>query len=94
MATFIDIPSESSTLPMSTKGPVPRRGLGVKVQMIFYPSDALRDAIWEAADGDDINVSEWIVRTIAAKLKRPDLAVVPRKRLGRPRTARPGNGHP
>ncbi len=38
-----------------------------------------------AADRDQVPLSEFFVRAVAEKLGRPDLAVVPRKKPGRPR---------
>jgi hypothetical protein len=45
----------------------------------------LKEAIGEAADGERMAMNEWVCRTVAKALGRPDLAAVPRKRFGRPR---------
>ena len=39
----------------------------------------------QAADEEGLPLSEFIVRVVADYLGRPDLAVVPRKKPGRPR---------
>jgi len=44
-----------------------------------------RDAVGELADRAGISMNEWIVRTIAQNIGRPELATIPRKRMGRPR---------
>lgn len=37
------------------------------------------------ADESQIPMGEYLVRLVAEKARRPDLAFVPRKRMGRPR---------
>lgn len=57
-----------------------------KVATLFVNIDErLKDAIGDAADSEDIPMNEWIAKTLARVLKRPELAKVPRKRVGRPR---------
>lgn len=47
----------------------------------------LKELVGKAADELGIPMSEYIVRVLAEHFGRPDLAVVPRKRPGRPRKA-------
>lgn len=50
-----------------------------------YALPELKQLVGEAADRADIAMSEWVVRALAEKLGRPDLAIVPRKKPGRRR---------
>lgn len=57
-----------------------------KVATLFVNIDErLKDAIGEAADSEDLPMNEWISKTLAKVLKKPEFAKVPRKRVGRPR---------
>lgn len=50
-----------------------------------YMDPRLKDLAGAEADKAGLPLSEFIVRALAEKLKRLDLAIVPRKRPGRPR---------
>lgn len=39
----------------------------------------------KAADDEGFNLSEYVVKVLAEHLGRPDLVIVPRKKIGRPR---------
>jgi hypothetical protein len=54
-----------------------------KVELRGYVDERLRDLAVEAADAENLPLSEWVAHIVAKALKRPDLAEVPRKRLGR-----------
>lgn len=56
-----------------------------KVELKGYVDERLRDLAIAYADEQDIPLSECVAYLVAKALRRPDLAVVPRKRLGRPR---------
>jgi hypothetical protein len=62
----------------------------VDILQVHFPPE-LKRILGEAADKHDIPMSELVVRIVAKELapNRPDLAIVPRKRLGRPRKAEP-----
>ncbi len=45
----------------------------------------LKELAGDAADKEGLPLSEWVVRLIAERLGRPDLATIPRKRPGRHR---------
>ena len=45
----------------------------------------LKRLLAEEADKEGLPLSELVARVCAAYVKRPDLAVVPRKKMGRPR---------
>jgi hypothetical protein len=62
----------------------PRRAKVTEQIHISSPPE-LKSLAGRAADEEGYPLSEWVVRLIAEKLKRPDLAVVPRKKMGRPR---------
>jgi len=48
-------------------------------------SPDLKEAIGVAADREEIPMNEWVCRTVAKALGKPELATVPRKPFGRPR---------
>ncbi len=50
-----------------------------------YVDSRLRDLIEELADKDNIAISDCVAALLATAVGRPDLAEVPRKRMGRPR---------
>ena len=54
-----------------------------KVELRGYVDERLRELAVEAANAENIPLSEWVAHLVAKALKRPDLAEVPRKRLGR-----------
>jgi hypothetical protein len=60
----------------------------VEALNVYFPSE-LKQIVGQEADKQDIPMSELVVRIVAKALapKRPDLAVIPRKRSGRPRKA-------
>lgn len=45
----------------------------------------LKEVIARQADQEGLPMNELIVRLLARAFSRPDLAVIPRKRMGRPR---------
>ena len=53
---------------------------------VYFPGE-LKDLLGHEADRLGIPMSELVVRVCAASLApdRPDLAIVPRKKMGRPR---------
>lgn len=50
-----------------------------------YADPRLKDLAGEAADREGLPLSEFVVKVLAERLGRPELALVPRKRPGRPR---------
>jgi hypothetical protein len=65
-----------------------------EVQIVAVPitgvcDPELKRLCWQAADAAALPLSEWIARVLAKEIGRPDLAVVPRKKLGRPRKELP-----
>ncbi len=54
-----------------------------KMEVKMLPE--LRDLLGRVADAEDLPMNEYLVRLLARHLKRPDLATIPRKKLGRPR---------
>jgi hypothetical protein len=56
-----------------------------KVELRGYVDERLRALAIEYADAQNIPLSECVAHLVAKALKRPDLAAVPRKRLGRRR---------
>jgi hypothetical protein len=65
------------------------------VDIRVYASEELKELAWDAAEKEGVPLSEYIVRVLASHLARPDLRIVPRKNIGRPRVKHPvnGNGH-
>ena len=57
----------------------------VKIAIHGYVDSRLRDIIEELADKEDIAISDCVAALLAKAVDRPDLAEVPRKRMGRPR---------
>ena len=66
---------------------VPSRLLKEKVELKGYVDSRLRDVVLAYADEQDLPLSEAVAHLIAKAMRRPDLAKVPRKRIGRPRRA-------
>lgn len=62
------------------------------VKLAVYCDPELKDVAGKEADKENLPLSEWIVRAMAEKAGRPDLAKVPRKAYGRPRKTTNGNG--
>ena len=55
-------------------------------QVIFAPvHPELKKLAGEAADRENLPLNEFVARILASHLGRPDLAQVPRKKMGRPR---------
>lgn len=46
----------------------------------------LKELIGQAADDEGVPMNEWVAEVLAKKLHRPDLAKIPRKPFGRPRS--------
>jgi len=57
---------------------------GEKTQIKGYVDSRLRDLVIADADARNIPLSEAVAQALAKAYGRPDLATVPRKRLGRP----------
>lgn len=53
-----------------------------RVELKGYCDARLRDIVVAMAEREDIPLSEMIARLVAKAVDRPDLAKVPRKRLG------------
>lgn len=53
--------------------------------MQVYCDPRLKQIVSDAATNARLPLSEYIVRVLAKEFKRPDLAIVPRKPMGRPR---------
>lgn len=51
----------------------------------FRLSEELKEEIGRAADAADMAMNEFMAKVLAEQLGRPDLAAIPRGRLGRPR---------
>lgn len=45
----------------------------------------LKEILGQAADAENIPMNHFVARLLARAVKRPDLAVIPHKRVGRPR---------
>lgn len=45
---------------------------------------ALVDLIEKEADRAGMHLNEWLAEVIAKKMRRPELAIIPRRRMGRP----------
>jgi len=54
-------------------------------QIMVYCSPELKRLAGEWADAAGVPLSEFVVRALAERIERPDLAIVPRKKSGRPR---------
>lgn len=65
------------------------------VDIRVYASEELKELAWDEAEKIGLPLSEYIVRVLADHLSRPDLRVIPRKAMGRPRAKHSpnGNGH-
>ena len=63
-----------------------------KVPIYGYVDSRLRKLIEALADKDDVTLSDYISALLAKGVGRPDLAEVPRKRMGRPRGKIDKNG--
>lgn len=55
-----------------------------KVDLHAYADSRLRDLIVADAIAQNITLSDVIIRILAAHYQRPDLAIVPKKPMGRP----------
>jgi hypothetical protein len=55
------------------------------VSIRIHTDPRLKDLAGRRADALGLPLSELVVRALATYLDRPDLAVVPRKKMGRPR---------
>lgn len=65
-------------------------GLGLREKKLtadirVYAAPELKSLIWDEAEKTGIPLSEYIVRVLAQHIGRPDLAVIPRISVGRPR---------
>ncbi len=52
----------------------------------------LKDLIGKKADKANLPLSEYVAKVMAKHVGRPDLAVIPRKKMGRPRLTSPVAG--
>jgi hypothetical protein len=60
----------------------------VKTTLLSLPvSPELKEAIGQAADAEGLAMNELVARILADHLRRPELAAIPRKPMGRPRKA-------
>ena len=64
-----------------------------KVEIRGYVDSRLRDLIIKDATERDIPLSEAVAQALAKAYDRPDLAAVPRKRIGRPLGTKKGKKH-
>lgn len=62
-----------------------RRDCKVAVDIRVYADPRLKDLAGKRADREGLPLSELVVKALAEYLGRPDLAVIPRKKPGRPR---------
>lgn len=60
-------------------------GAKLTTEISVYCDPELKRLAGERADEAQLPLSEYIVRVLAKELKRPDLAKIPRKPMGRPR---------
>ena len=71
---------------MDRKGqPLSREGRKLTEKITIYAAPELKAIASRNADHADLSLSEYLVKVLADALDRPDLGVVPRKRMGRPR---------
>jgi hypothetical protein len=63
--------------------------MAMEVQMVarleVRMDPELHKLLGKLADGHELPMSEYVVRLLAQHVKRADLAIVPRKKMGRPR---------
>ena len=62
----------------------PKKEAPLTFQLHIRCQPELRDILSRLA-GPELPLNDFIVRLLAEKVDRPDLAKVPRKRIGRPR---------
>jgi hypothetical protein len=61
-----------------------RAAMGLDKLQIDIPSE-LKILVGDAADRADLPMNEYVAKVLATAMNRPDLAVIPRRRPGRPR---------
>lgn len=61
-------------------------------EISVYCDPRLKEILGGLADAASFPLSEYIVQILAEKVQRPDLAKIPRKRMGRRRKAMVMNG--
>ena len=57
----------------------------VKAALFIEIHAELKNLLGELADEEDVALNEYIAKLLARHVRRPDLAFIPRKRMGRPR---------
>jgi hypothetical protein len=67
-------------------------GSALTIPMMVYTPPEVKRLAGLAADKADIPLSEWVVRAMCDALRRPELAVIPRKKPGAPRRDSDTNG--
>lgn len=58
----------------------------VKTEIKVYCDPDLKNLLADAAEAANLPLSDFIVKRLAKSVGRPDLAVIPRKKMGRPIT--------
>ena len=71
--------------------PEPRKKKPARPSAVLHlPLDAeLKELIGQKAEEMSLAMNEWVAQVTAERLDRPDLAKVPRKPYGRPRSPMP-----
>lgn len=57
----------------------------MKVEIKLYCDSELKSLLGCASDVEELPLSDFIVKVLAEHMGRPDLAKIPRKKMGRPR---------
>lgn len=55
------------------------------VMLAIPVAPSLKAAVDEAAIAEGLPTNEWVARHLAAILRKPELGLIPRKAMGRPR---------
>jgi hypothetical protein len=71
-----------STVRARSQGPAEGK---MVAEIRVYADPRLKDLAGDAADREGLPLSEYVVKVLAQQLGRPELAIVPRKKSGRPR---------
>ena len=78
--------NEDERTPPEPRKKKPARPVGV----LHLPLDAeLKELIGQKAAELSLAMNEWVASVVAERLDRPDLAKIPRKPYGRPRSPMP-----
>jgi len=57
----------------------------LKAILYLEIASELKEIVGQLADTENLPVNEYVARLLAKHIKRPDLALIPRKKMGRPR---------